>query len=73
MNITNLRKVTLDKSRLAEKVQSMSNDEIKDLLAVKDSQMFNIRRGEKSPSVDGLLRLMIYHDISPNDLIKTSV
>jgi hypothetical protein len=67
-NINILQNVVVDKTKIADLVKDLSRDEMKQLLGVKNSQAANIRRGEKAPSTNGLLRLMILRGVSAEDL-----
>ena len=70
-DIKKLQKVKLDRPKLQAAIASMPSDDIKELLSVKDSQMFNLRRGERQPTVDGLLKLMKYHGLGLDDVVTS--
>lgn len=69
MNSINLlQNVVVDKTKIAELVKSTNSKDLKQLLGIKDSQASNIRRGERKPSADGLLRLLMAYNIKPEEL-----
>lgn len=67
-NINILQNVVVDKQKIAELIKDADNREIKQLLGIKDSQLHNLKRGERGPSSDGLLRLMMRYQVSADDL-----
>ena len=71
-NINILQNVVVNRDRIAELVKESSGSEIKQLLGIKDSQLSNLRRGDRSPSTDGLLRLMMMYNLTPEDLATVS-
>jgi len=71
-DIDTLQDLVLDKDKLTETIQRMDNEEIKQFFGVKDSQMFYLRRGEKWPTVEGVLRLMNKYKLKPQDMLKPS-
>ncbi len=72
MNIDKLLKVQLDKGKVADLVKGHDGEEMKRILNVKNSQLCNIRRGEKAPSIDGVLRLMVLHGLKAEDLTSNA-
>lgn len=67
-NINILQHVVVDKGKVADLVKDLSKDEMKQLLGIQNSQIANIRRGEKGPSTNGLLRLMILRGVTAEDI-----
>lgn len=67
-NINILQNVVVNRARIAELVKESKGSEIKQLLGIKDSQLSNLRRGDRNPSTDGLLRLMMMYDLTAEDL-----
>jgi transcriptional regulator with XRE-family HTH domain len=70
VDITELQNVVLDKGKLADRVRMTDRHYIGQVLGVGDSQVEKLRRSERSPSVDGLLRLMLFYGLKPEDLVK---
>ncbi len=67
-NINILQNVVVDKSKIAALIKETKSDDLKELLNIKDSQLANLRKGNRRPSANGLLRLMIMYDIAPGDI-----
>lgn len=68
MNINILQNVIVDRAKLADLVKGADVDELSQLLGVKRSQAYYVRRGERPPTIDGLLRLMMFHKLQPEDI-----
>lgn len=68
MNINILQKIVLDKDKLAELVKGTDSKDLKELLGVKDGQISHLRQGRRRPDADGLLRLMMLYNLTPEDL-----
>jgi hypothetical protein len=71
-DITQLQNVVLDKGKLATLVKTTEKDYLKQLLQIGDSQISNLRRGEKGPSADNLLRLMMLYGVKAEDIVTVS-
>ena len=67
-DISKLQNVELDRDKLGSLLQTTPNKELKRLLQVGDSQVSFLRRGERGPSADGLLKLMMLYGLKPQDL-----
>lgn len=67
-NISILRNVVVDRQKLATLCKGIDHEELAELLDVKTSQVANLRRGERRPSANGLLRLMMMYGIKPEDI-----
>lgn len=67
-NISILQNVVVDKEKIAQLIKDTKSSDLKQLLDIKDSQVANLRKGERRPSANGLLRLMMMYGISPDDL-----
>ena len=72
-NINILQNVVVDKHKIADLVRDMPKDDLKRLLGIKDSQVANLRNGDRRPSANGLLRLLMMHNIDPADLAGVEV
>lgn len=68
MNINILQNVVVDRAKLADLLRGVDINDLSRLLGVKNSQAYYVRRGERPPNVDGLLRLMMLHKLQPEDL-----
>ncbi len=58
----------MDKEKVANLIKDTKNSDLKQLLDVKDSQVAHLRKGERRPSANGLLRLMIMYGVSPDEI-----
>ena len=67
-NIHLLQNIVLDKSKVTEVINATDVGDLKQLLRVKDSQASMLRKGHRWPSPDGLLRLMMFHGLKPEDV-----
>lgn len=67
-DIAQLKNVKLDRDKLAALVRTTEKGYLKQLLQIRESQAANIRRGEKGPSTDGLLRLMLLYGLKAEDI-----
>jgi hypothetical protein len=67
-DISKLPNVVLDRKKLAELINQTSPEYVGQLLAVKTSQVYNLRRGVRTPTVDGLLRLMMLYNLKPEEI-----
>jgi hypothetical protein len=68
-DLNKLQNVRLDKGKLAGLIRETDRGTIKEVLQVKDSQLAYLRSGDRGPSVDGLLRLMMMYGLKPSDLV----
>lgn len=67
-NINILRNMVVDRDKVADLVRNSDVDDLAKLLGVKRSQAYYVRRGERPPTIDGLLRLMMLHGLKPDDI-----
>lgn len=72
-DISQLQNVVLDQDKLGALVRQTERDYLKQLLSVGDSQVANLRRGERKPSADGLLRLMMLYGVKPEDIATVKI
>jgi hypothetical protein len=68
MNIDILQNIVVDRNKLHDLVKDSDVNELSRLLGVKNGQAYYVRRGERPPTIDGLLRLMMLHNLQPGDL-----
>lgn len=67
-NVNILQNVVIDRCKIATIIKDTKSSDLKKLLNIKNSQVTNLRRGDRGLSANGLLRLMIMYDIKPDDL-----
>lgn len=67
-NINVLQNVVVDTDKISALVKKTTPSDLKQLLDIKDSQVSNLRKGSRRPSANGLLRLMMLHNVNPSDL-----
>lgn len=70
-DITQLQNIVLDRGKLGALVKQTEKDYLKQLLSIGDSQVSNLRRGDRKPSADGLLRLMMLYGLKAEDIVTT--
>jgi hypothetical protein len=68
MNINVLQNIVVDRGKVKSLVGSKSISELEELFNVKQSQAYYLKRGDRMPTIDGLLRLMMLHNLTPGDL-----
>ena len=68
-DISTLQTAKLDQDKLGGLVSNTNEDYLKQLLGVGSSQIRSIRKGQRRPSADRLLRLMMLYDLKPADII----
>ncbi len=66
--IDQLQYVVIDKDKIAELVKSVNVNVVKELMGIKDGQVSHLRSGTRNPSANGLLRLMLFHNVSAEDI-----
>lgn len=67
-DITQLQKVTLDKVKLKSLRGSVSRAAVGQQIGVGSSQVANYENGERKPSADKLLRLMMLYNVKPDEI-----
>lgn len=70
-DIETLQNIKLNRAKLSEVLQGTKTAELKQLLNVGAGQIGWLRKGERSPSASGLLRLMLRYGLKPKDLAIT--
>lgn len=68
MNINVLQNIVVDRGKVKSLIGQKSVNELEELFNVKQSQAYYLKRGERMPTIDGLLRLMMLHKLQPEDL-----
>jgi hypothetical protein len=68
MNINLLQNIIIDKDKVRELVKDRPVEEIERLFGYNKSQAYNVKNGLRLPSRDGILRLMMLHGLSAEDL-----
>lgn len=70
-NINNLHKTVIDSDKLRELRGSVHRDVVGEAIGVGGSQIANIEQGIRKPSANKLLRLMLFYNVKPADIVKT--
>lgn len=67
-DITQLQKITLDRGKLKALRGSVSRAAVGQQIGVGSSQVANYENGERKPSADKLLRLMMLYNVRADEL-----
>jgi plasmid maintenance system antidote protein VapI len=68
-NINILKNLVVDREKVNEMVGQLTVEELSELLKVQKSQAYYVRNGQRMPTVHGLVRLMMYYNLQPSDLV----
>lgn len=72
-NITELNNIVLDPKKLKPLRGTVSREHIGRQIGVGGSQIANYENGERKPSADKLLRLMMLYGVKPDDISTVEI